>query len=75
MFNISCVCVNICSIWILCGFSWETNAKWLSPRQFPSCTKAVRCLEAFITKNYTLRVFSHFNEEVAANRVFGLLGF
>lgn len=60
------------SIWILSGFSWEANVKWLTPRQFSSCTKAARPLEAFITKNDTLQVFSHFKEEVAADRVFGL---
>lgn len=34
-----------------------------------ACTKAVRSLEAFITKNYILQVFNDFKEEVAAARV------
>jgi len=42
------------------------------PRQFSSCTKAVRSLEIFVTKADT--VFSHVKEEVAADRV-GLLFF
>ena len=63
------------SIWIRSGFSWERNTNWLSPRHFSSCTKAARCLEAFITEKDTLQGFSYFTEEVAADRVFGFFGF
>lgn len=50
------------SICILSGFIWETSAKWLKPRQLENFTKAARCLEAFVAKNYTLLVFSHLKE-------------